>query len=101
MTRLILPPGVSSNNARRYIDLQGKQYISSGVFRYCRVKILPELIGKQWDDEALKLCHSARPSMIRVTAGEETTDSILWRITVRTNKKGVIESVTQEAEVAG
>lgn len=101
MTRLILPPGVAQGTARRYCGSQGKQYIGPSVFRYGNVNILPDLIGKRWDDDALKLCHSARPSMIRVTAGEETTDAILWRITVRTSEKGIIESVTQEAEIAG
>lgn len=99
MSRLILPPGVTQGNARRYLGSQGKQYIGPSTLRYGDVSILPDLIGRRWDDDALKLCHSARPSMIRVTSGEETTDAILWRITVRINEKGVIESVTQEAEV--
>jgi hypothetical protein len=101
MSRLILPPGVAKGNARRYCGRQGEDYMPPSVFRYRRVSILPDLIGKYWDDAALNLCHSARPSMIRVTCGEETTDSVLWRVTVRTNAKGVIEQVTQEAEVGG
>jgi len=101
MTRLILPPGVPQGDARRYCSKQNSQYISPRCFRYGNVNVLPDLIGKRWDGTALKLCHSARPSMIRVTSGLQTTDSILWRITIQTDENGVIKSVTQEAEIAG
>lgn len=62
------------------------------------LKMLPELTGKLWDDFALGVVMALRPSWIRVTTGEETTDGRPWRVTVCVDKAGIIQSIEQEVE---
>jgi hypothetical protein len=96
---LYLPRDVVLGSPRRYVGSQGARYEPPANRRYTNVSVLPELIGLTWGDDALKLVHAARPSMIRVVSGEETTDAVLWRVTIHVDGKMVIDRATQEAEV--
>lgn len=62
-------------------------------------KVLEFLNGRQWDDIALGYVHGLRPSAIRVTSGDETCDSVTWRVTVYVDDKNVITGMRQEVEV--
>lgn len=62
-------------------------------------KVLPELTGKSFDEYALGLIHSLRPSFIRVCKGGYTLDAVTWRVTVFIDDNDVIKEVSQEVEV--
>lgn len=68
-------------------------------YSFSSIKVLEFLNGRQWDDIALGYVHGLRPSAIRVTAGEETMDSVVWRVTVYVDAKNVITGMRQEVEV--
>jgi hypothetical protein len=65
------------------------------------VPVLPQLIGRPFDDLARGLIHSLRPSHVRVSPDTYvTTDAQCWRVTVYTDgKDGPITRVDQEVEV--
>lgn len=62
-------------------------------------KVLPELVGKTFDEYALGLIHSLRPSFIRVCKGSHTLDAVTWRVTVFIDDNNRIKEVVQEVEV--
>lgn len=68
---------------------------------FTSLDVLPELNGKVWNDYALGLVHSLRPSSIRVTDSETKLDARTWRVTVYINNKTdrIIERIRQEVEV--
>jgi hypothetical protein len=66
---------------------------------YSSIKALEFLNGRAWDDIALAYVHALRPSAIRVTRGEETMDSVLWRVTVYVDERDTITGIRQEVEV--
>lgn len=74
---------------------------SSGVRGGLDIKVLPELTGKPWNENALHLVHALRPSSIRVTTGEIKCDSRTWRVTVYINEENIIQEIEQEVEVTG
>ena len=54
------------------------------------MRILPELMGRPWDDIALGFCHAFNPTSIRVTTGDVKCDSRLGRITVYITEQNII-----------
>ena len=63
---------------------------------------LLELTGKKFDNLAVAVIHSVKPSKIRVsTDGCVTTDAIHGRVTVFLDENGLIDHVMQEVEVFG
>ena len=66
---------------------------------YCSIDVLPFLIGRKWDGRALAFVHCLRPSYIRVTSGEETSDAKCWRVTVHVDANDIIRSIDQEVQV--
>lgn len=66
------------------------------------IPVLSELWGLVYDDPLVTaLLHSLRPSEVRVIpyGGLETSDAWTWRVTVKLDPTGRIESITQEVEV--
>jgi len=61
--------------------------------------VLEFLKGRQWDNFALGIVHSLRPSCIRVTYGEVTCDSCHWRVTVYVDDDSKIKRIEQEVVV--
>jgi len=69
---------------------------------YTEIDVLPFLIGRKWDEISLAYVHALQPSCVRVSEGEQTLDSVTWRVNVVINNKTdrIIEEITQEVEVA-
>lgn len=84
----------------QYVDSQGVRCEQPKDFGYQDIKVLPFLKGVLWGKVALGYVFGLRPSAIRVVTGEETTDHILYRVTVRVNVNYVIEEIVQETRVA-
>ena len=85
-----------------YRGMHGKRYEQPDKIGYAEFPVLTFLVGQPWDELALRCVHSLRPSMIRVTEGEETTDSQPWRVTVCLERDGhTIARIKQEVEVSG
>jgi len=64
------------------------------------IKVLEFLNNKPWDEVALAYVHALRPSSIRVTTGGIYLDARVWRVTVYVDDNDIIQSITQEVEVA-
>jgi len=97
MSTLILPKSVCA--FRKYVNRHGASFQQPARMRGGSIGVLPELTGKPWDEKALNLVAALRPSWVRVVQGEETTDAILWRVTVYLGEDSLITSVRQEAWV--
>lgn len=82
-----------------YRGSQGEDYQEPPRRGFATLPVLEFLCGSPWDDFALCWLQALRPSKIRVTRGEETTDAIPWRVTVQVNADNRIESIYQEVEV--
>jgi hypothetical protein len=76
-----------------------RSYVQPDHIGYMALPVLPQLVGRKWDAVALGLVHALRPSAVRVTRDEETTDAVCWRVTVRVDGAGRIKEIYQEVEV--
>jgi hypothetical protein len=76
-----------------------KNYILPDHIGFMALPMLPQLVGRKWDAVALGLIHALRPSAVRVTRDEETTDAVCWRVTVRVDGADRVEEIYQEVEV--
>jgi hypothetical protein len=67
---------------------------------FCHVPMLEFLNGRKWDDYAMAIVHSLRPSALRTSiTGALKCDAVMWRVTVLLNEDGTIKEIWQEAEV--
>lgn len=82
-----------------YFTTWQKPYQPYAQRGYISLPVLHFLTGQPWDAVALGLIHTLRPSCLRVTHGEETTDSILWRVTVMLDERDCIQWIQQTVEV--
>lgn len=74
-----------------------KEPVSTG---YTVIPVLEFLNGKPWDNMALNYVHGLRPSALRVTTGEITCDSHIYRVTVYVGEdKRTIKRIEQEVRV--
>lgn len=79
---------------------QGRPFEPYNVRGYTVLEVLPMLKGRPWDDFALGVVHSLRPSHLRVVQGGIQLDAQTWRVTVWLNKDGqTIKRIDQEVEV--
>lgn len=69
--------------------------------RYSRasVEVLPELIGKPWNDITMCYVLSLEPSAIRVSDGCVTLDGHTGRITVFVDSDNKIEKISKEVKI--
>ena len=82
------------------IDLMEDVYEPPDTTSTAHLPVLQFLIGRPWDDDALNVVHSLRPSRIRVVVGgEEKTDSYPWRVHVYLDDQHRIVDVVQQVEV--
>lgn len=97
-----------SSPAINSTTLSAKDYFSSHMVEFkpfhstssLSLDILPILIGKKWDDLALGIVHSVRPSSIRVVKnGFIKLDIRTWRVTIFLDENDCIERITQECTV--
>jgi len=63
------------------------------------LSVLPQLVGRPWNNAAANFLVCLRPSAVRVTYGSVTLDSYNWRVTVYLNQDGTIRLIEQEVEV--
>lgn len=95
--RLWLP---DRQHAEKYYGAQGEMVERHNRFGYLSLPVLEFLWGQPWDDLALSCVMTLRPSSIRVTAGECTSDACCWRVTVYLNRdQSTIGSIDQEMEI--
>jgi len=99
MSDLWIPKScIPDEKAKRYISDCGKKYIPPDSISYTNMPVLEFLWGEKWDHFALNFVHGLRPSMIRVTQGAVTCDSVGWRVTVYVDGS-IITKIEQEVEV--
>lgn len=78
---------------------QGQTYQQPSRIGYYTLIVLPQLNGKCWNEYALALVHSLRPSHIRVVTDSAQLDAQTWRITVWVDHNNIIKQIEQEVEV--
>lgn len=79
---------------------QGQSFVPFPVTLFRIIRVLPQLNGKPWDDVALGLIHSLRPSHIRVTDRGTQCDGQTWRVTVFLDPKDkTIRYIQHEVEI--
>ena len=66
---------------------------------YTSVKVLPELIGKPWNEITMCYVLSLDPSAIRVSTGMVTLDSVTGRITVIVDENDTITDISKEVRI--
>jgi len=88
---------------RNYVSKTGFTYFpETSDLSTLTLPVLPNLIGKKWDETALAYVYSLRPSLLRVvdsTINAFSLDSRPWRVTVVLGTNGLIESIEQEVDV--
>ncbi len=70
-----------------------------GVYSFTSVGVLPELIGKPWNDITMCYVLSLEPSAIRVSTGMVTLDGCTGRITVIIDDNNIIKDITREVRI--
>jgi len=66
---------------------------------YTSIPVLQQLWGTPWCNAAANFLPALRPSCVRVTTGEVTTDAVGWRVTVYLDAHENISRIEQEVEV--
>jgi hypothetical protein len=66
---------------------------------YIVLDVLPELIGRPWNNAAANFLECLRPSAVRVTHGAITCDAHHWRVTVYLTPDNMIRKIEQETVV--
>lgn len=82
-----------------YISTEGEDYAEPQRVGYLSVPVMRVLWGKPWNRAALGFLKGLRPSKIRVTRGEVTTDRVDWRVTVLIGSDDTIRKIYQEMEI--
>ena len=74
----------STDEADKYRSHHGIPYKSPEGYSFTVLPVLPDLVGRPWDQYALNMTSSLRPSDIRVVGPHEglTLDCYSWRVTV-------------------
>lgn len=82
----------------RYYNNQGKDYIRPQGWHTCypTVPIFDFLEGQPWNNDALAIVSMLRPTCIRVSTGELTTDHRWGRVTVMVTNEQIITSIEYE-----
>lgn len=97
MQRIWVQPGCPEHYLGRHGEIPVKRNgLSIG---FASLPVCVYLVGQPWDDFALSCIETLKPSSIRVSTGEITTDSWLDRVTVMLDKDRLIESVVQECAI--
>ena len=78
-----------------------KAYVEDARSRgYTSIPVLEFLKGKPWNNMALNFVSALRPSGIRVTRDEITSDAVSWRVTVYLEDDDrTIQRIEQEVSV--
>jgi hypothetical protein len=68
-------------------------------YSWTSVGVLPELIGKPWNEITMCYVLSLEPKAIRVSTGMVTLDSRTGRITVIVNDSNIIQEISKEVQI--
>ena len=82
--------------AKDYYGLGGSTFEEFAGYGNRSMNVLPQLIGRKWDNCALAWVHTLRPSKIRVSTGELYCDAHMWRVTIIVDENDIIQSIMQE-----
>ena len=77
-------------------------YDEPSLLGWTCLDVLPNLVGRPWDQFALNMVHSVRPGCIRVVEyGQgQTLDAVTWRVTVNLEEDNrTISRISQEVDV--
>lgn len=88
------------DDAERYIGGHGTPYDHGWPVGHTTINVLQFLYGLPFDNLVMAYVHALRPSMIRASRGEVTTDSFPWRVTILLTQDDKVWSISQEVEVA-
>lgn len=72
---------------------------SENGYSFTDVTVLPELIGKPWNEITMCYVLSLEPTAIRVSDGRVTLDGCVGRITVFINQNKKIRKITKEVRI--
>lgn len=79
---------------------QGQTFVEWPSRGYLVLQVLPEFVGRPWDEVALAFVHSLRPSTLRVVYEGAQADAESWRVTVWLEEDNqTIRRIEQEVEV--
>jgi hypothetical protein len=93
----------STEEADKYRSNDYVHYVKPDQHGFACIDVLQQLWGRPWDQYALNMVHSVRPSGIRVVGSREglTLAAITWRVTVHLEDDNrTIHKIDQEVEVA-
>lgn len=90
----------ATDEADKYKSTSGVPCPPLDRYGMTSLPVLPFLVGRLWNNAALNVVRSLRPSEILVTKGVRTLDCVNWRVTVIVADDGrTIRSITQEVVV--
>ena len=69
------------------------------AYSWTSVGVLPELIGRPWNDITMCYVLSLEPAAIRVSDGCVTLDNSVGRITVIINDSNIIQKIYKEVQI--
>lgn len=75
-------------------------YADPWTHGYTSINVLEFLYGLPLTNLALAYVHALRPSFIRISNGQTTTDSLLGRVTILVDEHDVVLSISQEVAIA-
>lgn len=73
--------------------------VKESSYSFTSVGVLPELIGKPWNEITMCYVLSLEPTAIRVSDGMVTLDSHTGRITVIVNDENNIQEIYKEVRI--
>lgn len=86
-----------------YVSAYGAEFDEKKTAVFRRVKILPQLNGRPWDEKALALVQAARPSHLFVIKDFESTVFFLWAVYVYVDEQEdgtlIIKKIEQSSRV--
>lgn len=89
-----------TDKADIYRGYNGSSYVDPESTSGGTIEVLPQLNGKPFNNEAINLIHSVRPSCIRVTTDRICLDARQWRVTVYLKKDDItIRKIEQEVQI--
>jgi hypothetical protein len=73
--------------------------VKESSYSFTSVGVLPELIGKPWNEITMCYILALEPNAIRVSTGAITLDCHIGRITVMVNDENKIQKIYKEVEI--
>jgi len=84
----------------KYRGSHGVRYDTPTERGYTVLEVLPQLVGVRLCNLVMAYVTALRPSTVRITRGEVTTDAWPWRVTIFVDENDVVTKIEQEVNVA-